>query len=120
MTTSWIWVPGFANWSASCRLGFLTYSIHLLYSVDICTVGPHQFMAAKCQPIYEISDDDDEITRFLIFANETKAQTKRELLRISGLPLAIFSVPLWEVLPCSHRISSDANIWIEQFDLYCP
>ena len=37
-------------------------------------------MAAKCQPIYEISDD--EITRFLIFTNETKAQTKLELLRL--------------------------------------
>jgi len=46
-------------------------------------VGPHQFIAANCQPIYEISDDDNnEITRFLIFANETKAQTKRELLRL--------------------------------------
>ena len=27
-------------------------------------------MAANCQSIYEISDDDDEITRFLIFANQ--------------------------------------------------
>ena len=49
-------------------------------------------MAANCQPIYEISDDDDEITRFLIFTNETKAQTKLELLRL----LVAYLVCRWQ------------------------
>ena len=39
-------------------------------------------MAANYQPTYQISNDDvDEIARFLIFANETKAQTNRALHR---------------------------------------
>ena len=45
-----------ANWSASCQLGFLTCSVHLLYSVDICTIGPHQPVAANYQPTYQIND----------------------------------------------------------------
>ena len=43
-----------ANWSASCQLGFLTSSVHLLYSVDICMVGLQQPMAANYQPTYQI------------------------------------------------------------------
>ena len=44
-----------ANWSASCQLGFLTCSVHLFYSVDICIVGPHHPMAANYQPNYQIN-----------------------------------------------------------------
>ena len=43
-----------ANWSASCQLGFLTCSVHSLYSVAICLVGPHQAMAANDQTSYQI------------------------------------------------------------------
>ena len=33
---------------------FIFCSVHLLYSADICIVGPHQPIAAKYQPTYQI------------------------------------------------------------------
>ena len=44
-----------ANWSASCQLVFLTSSVHLFCSVDICLVGPHQLMAANHRSTYHIN-----------------------------------------------------------------
>ena len=38
-----------ANWSASCQLGFLNSSVHLMYLAAICIAGPHQPMAANYQ-----------------------------------------------------------------------
>ena len=44
-----------ANWPASCQLGFLNCSFHLLYSVAICIAGPRQPMAANYQPSYQVN-----------------------------------------------------------------
>ena len=60
LTTNWILrqvVPGLTAWLslyiaswhiALCQLGFLTSLVHLLYSVDICVVGPWSAYDRQC------------------------------------------------------------------------
>ena len=72
-----------ANWYASCQLGFLTCSVHVLYSV--CTAGSHQPMAANYyQPThyYYYYYDMTNFQHRLIPGNESSSQVSMQNFRV--------------------------------------